>query len=329
MDTMTKWPTVALPDSVTLETESDPNFGRFVIEPFEHGLGVAIGNSMRRILLSTLEGTAVTTLKLDGVVHEFSTMPDVYEDVTEIILNMKLIRVQLHTDGPETLVIEKSEEGPITGADIQETANAEVVSKDVLIAHLSGPTPFRMEMQVKKGRGFVTAEENCDEDQEIGVIPIDSNFNPVRKVRFRVEPIESPNLNLPQERLILELWTDGTLTPRMALVESAKIMRKHLTPFLRYHELQDLEDEEIVGDGREDVSAAEKEMNEALDRPVMELDLSVRASNCMTAEKLVVMRDLVRHSEADLLRIRNFGKTTLVEVKKKLTEIGLTLNMDV
>lgn len=331
MELMTKWPMVALPDRVVQEATDEKDYGKFVIEPFESGMGVALGNSLRRILLSTLEGTAVTTLKIDGVLHEFSILPNVYEDVTEIILNVKKLRVRLNSDHPETLVIERSHAGPVTGADITETMTAEVVSEDLQICRLTDDLPFRMELEVRKGRGFVTADENSDEDQEIGVMPIDSNFSPVSRVRFRVEPLEEDtggSEDLPRERLILELWTDGTITPRMALVEAAKIMRKHLNPFMRYHEMQHLEDEQIVGDPREDVSGAEKELLEKLDRPVMELDLSVRASNCMSAEKIVTMRDLVRHSEADLLRIRNFGKTTLVEVKKKLSEIGLTLNMD-
>jgi DNA-directed RNA polymerase subunit alpha len=317
-----------MPDQVILTESKSPTHGRFVIGPFEKGVGTAMGNSLRRVLLSSPEGTAVATLKIDGILHEFSTLPNIYEDVTEIVLNVKKLRVKLFTDEPVVLVVEKEEPGPVTGGDVRPTTLAEIVNPDHLLCTISDKGGFRMEMMVRKGRGFITAEENVDEDQEIGVIPVDSDFEPVRRVCFHTVPLDA-DAYYPREELHLEIWTDGTLEPAMALVEAAKILRKHLNPVLHYHDMSALEDREIVGETREEISPADSELEELLERPVMELDLSVRASNCMTAENLTVLRDLVRHSEADLLKIRNFGKTTLVEVKKKLTEWGLTLNMDV
>ena len=313
------------------ETVSNQSYGMFVAEPFEKGFGTTIGNGLRRVLLSSLEGAAPTHVKIAGADHEFSTIEGVVEDVTEIILNVKKLLVRLQTSEPRTLRLRKSETGPVTAADIEETADCEVVNKDLYICSLTKEgVEFDLEVTVRRGRGYVTADENYDEDMELGIIPVDSIFSPVQRVRYRVEATRVGKMT-NYDKLVLEVWTDGTLTPEMAVLEAAKIYRKHLNPFI------------LTGDGGEsapagifagltaasDEASEEASLKEILSRPISTLDLSVRASNCMSEQEIATVAELVRRSKDDLLQVKNFGKTSLREIEKKLKELNLELGMDV
>jgi DNA-directed RNA polymerase subunit alpha len=324
-----RWRNLELPTRVIRDPEvSHEKYGRFLIEPFEGGFGHTVGNSLRRVLLSSLEGTAVVWLKIKGVAHEFSTIPGVYEDVTDIVLNVKNLLVRLPGDEPQRLRMKASKKGEIKAGDVEVPAGVEVVNPDLKLLTISeDKADVDLEMEVRKGRGYVTAEENDREDKELGVIPVDSIFSPVRRVNYRVENTRVGKLT-NYDRLIMEIWTDGTITPEMGLVEASKILRKHLNPFIHYFDL-----------GRElpptqaKVEAAaptvDPELLEKLQRPISTLDLSVRASNCIESENMQTIGDLVGRSEEELLAIKNFGKTTLKEISKKLEELGLTLGMDV
>lgn len=321
-----RWRNFELPSKVQLEEEtSTDSYGKFQVEPFERGFGTTIGNGLRRVLLSSIEGTAVTSVKIEGVVHEFSTIPGVYEDVTQIILNIKKLRVRMHTDAPCTLRIDVSEKGEVTAANIETDHNVEVVNTDLGICRLTDDVRFYAEIQVKKGRGYVTAEDNVNEDQEIGVIPVDSIFSPVYRVRYAIENTRVGKFT-NYDRLVLEIWTDGTVVPEMALVEASKIYRKHLNPFVQYFELkEDLAVEGGVLAPEGDETAKRREMDELLSKSVDMLDLSVRSKNCLDSENILLVGDLVRFTESELLKVRNFGKTSLKEVKSKLAALGLSL----
>ena len=326
-----RWKDFEIPSSVTCEQETrSDTYGKFHIEPFERGFGVTVGNSLRRILLSSLEGAAVTSIKIEGVQHEFSTLTGVYEDVTDIVLNVKRLLMSLKSGDSAVLEVFRDKKGPITAGDITHPSNVEIVDADQPIATLTQDIPFRMELRIGKGRGYSTAEENSEGDNEIGVIWVDSSFSPVSRVRYKTEDTRVGQ-RTNYDRLILEIWTNGTVAPDMALVEAAKILRKHLNPFVQYtemgYELQEesgLQTEETVIAGP-DVEEVQKK----LDLPISALDLSVRAYNCLESENIKSICDLVRRNEEDMLKVRNFGKTSLVEIKKKLEEFGLSLGMNI
>ena len=325
-----KWKGLELPTRVVLDTvTATPTYGQFVAEPFERGFGVTIGNSLRRILLSSLEGAAVTGIKIDAVLHEFSSVDGVIEDVTDIVLNVKGLVVRLEGSEPRTVTLEASGAGPVTAAQIKTDPNVEVINKDHRICTLSKNMNFRMEMRIAKGRGYVTAEENTPEgDQEVSSIPVDSLFSPVVRVRYRTEDTRVGH-RTNYDRLIMEIWTNGTVAPDMALVEAAKILRKHLNPFVEYFQ----PGEEITAETAavEEGPAAEEyvsELERKLAMPIAQLELSVRASNCLESENIMTVGQLVRMSEDDLLAVRSFGKTSLREVKRKLADLGLALGMD-
>ncbi len=329
-----RWRNLELPTRVVCDQDTlSETYGKFYIEPFERGYGTTIGNSLRRVLLSLVEGTAVTSIKINGVDHEFSSIEGVRQDVTEIILNIKNLLVRLHTDEPVTLKIDVDKKGDVTAADIEVPHNAEIVNPDLHIATLANKTRFQLEMEVSKGRGYVTAEENSGEEQEIGVIPIDSVFSPVYQVRYRTEDTRVGKFT-NYDRLTLELWTDGTVEPEMALVEASKICRKHLNPFVQYFEMGD----ELPAVDHQEVEVATVEdvdddvpydaQDEVLSNSIDVLDLSVRAKNCLDAEGIRTLKDLVLRDEGDMLKVRNFGKTSLREIKKKLEERGLHLGMN-
>jgi DNA-directed RNA polymerase subunit alpha len=321
-----RWRNFELPSRVQLEEEtSTDSYGKFQVEPFERGFGTTIGNGLRRVLLSSIEGTAVTSVKIEGVVHEFSTIPGVYEDVTQIILNIKKLRVRMHTDAPCTLRIDVTEKGEVTAGNIETDHNVEVVNTDLKICTLTDDVRFYAEIQVKKGRGYVTAEDNVAEEQEIGIVPVDSIFSPVYRVRYAIENTRVGKFT-NYDRLVLEIWTDGTVEPEMALVEASKIYRKHLNPFVQYFELkEDLAVEGGVLAPEGDEHAKRREMDELLSKSVDMLDLSVRSKNCLDSENILLIGDLVRFTESELLKVRNFGKTSLKEVKNKLAALGLSL----
>jgi DNA-directed RNA polymerase subunit alpha len=304
-------------------------YGRFVAEPFERGFGVTIGNSLRRILLSSLEGAAVTGVKMEGVLHEFSSIEGVIEDVIDIILNVKGLVVRLEGDEPRIITLEATKAGPVTAAQIQTDPNVEIINKNHLLATLSKDVDFRLELRVAKGRGYVAAEQNTPEEQEIGYIPVDSLYSPVVRVRYRTEDTRVGQ-RTNYDRLVMEIWTNGTVTPEMALVEAAKIMRKHLNPFVEYFQPGEELGAEVVPVAEEAAGTEEyvSELERKLAMPISSLELSVRAANCIEAENIMTVGQLVRLSEEDLLAIRSFGKTSLREIKRKLADLGLSIGMD-
>ena len=325
-----RWRNFELPSQVRLDRDTATlQYGRFVVEPFEKGFGATIGNGLRRVLLSSIEGTAVTWVRIDGVVHEFSTIPGVLEDVTQIILNIKKLRVKMHTDAPTTLRIDVNEAGEVLAEAIEGDHNVEIANPELKICTLTDNVRFYCEMQVRKGRGYVTAEENVSEDLEVGTIPVDSIFSPVHRVKYAIENTRVGK-STDYDRLVLEIWTDGTVTPEMALVEASKIYRKHLNPFVQYFELkEDLAVEGGVLAPEGDEGAKKREMSDLLSRSIDMLELSVRAKNCLDSENVLTLRDLVQMNEPELLKVRNFGKTSLKEVKNKLSALGLGLGLNV
>jgi len=325
-----RWKGLELPTRVMADAATKAEtYGRFVAEPFERGFGVTIGNSLRRILLSSLEGAAVTGVKIEGVLHEFSTVEGVVEDVTDIILNIKGLVVRLEGDEPRLITLEATKTGPVTAAQIRTDPNVEILNKDHLLATLSKDIDFRLEMRIAKGRGYVAAEQNTPEEQEIGYIPVDSLYSPVVRVRYRTEDTRVGQ-RTNYDRLILEIWTNGTVTPEMALVEAAKILRKHLNPFVEYFQPGEELGAEVAPAVEEAAGAEEyvSELERKLALPVSSLELSIRAANCLEAENIVTVSQLVRLSEEDLLAVRSLGKTSLREIKRKLADLGLSIGMD-
>jgi len=325
------WRGLELPTRVERDKSvSSDRYGRFFIEPFERGFGTTIGNSLRRVLLSSLEGSAVTSIKAAGVDHEFTLIKGVMEDVTDIILNVKNLVVRLRGEGPKAMKVSANKAGVVTAADIVADPAIEVVNKDAVIATLTEDVNFEMEMVVENGRGYMPASERVAAtdrfDQEVGVILVDAAYSPVTRVRYTTEDTRVGQ-RTNYDRLILEIWTNGTVTPEMALVESAKILRKHINPFVQYFELgeetvaEQITEEEVVQE------VIDEELVEKLKTPIQELELSVRASNCLESAKVETVGQLVQMTEADLLKIRSFGKTSLREIKRKLADIGLSLGM--
>ncbi len=297
--------------------EVDGNYGKFVVEPLERGYGITLGNSLRRILLSSLPGAAVTSIRIDGVLHEFSTIPGVAEDTTDVVLNMKEVLVKLHTDEPVIGRIEvEDREGPITAGDIQVPPEVEILNPDHHIATLNKGYKFAMEMTFKKGRGYVSAERNKEPDQPIGVLAIDSIFTPIRRVNYQVENTRVGQVT-DYDRLILEVWTNGSITPQEAVSLSAKILIEHLRLFLSLTEGAD--DVEIM------VEKEEEEKDRLLDMSIEELDLSVRSYNCLKRAGINTVEELIRRTEEDMMKVRNLGKKSLQEVKEKLAALNLSL----
>lgn len=324
-----RWRDFEIPNSVVCEEASrTPQYGKFMVEPFERGFGVTVGNSLRRILLSSLEGAAVVSVKIEGVQHEFSTLTGVYEDVTDIVLNMKNLLLFLYDGESAELKIRASKKGEVHGADIQHGPEVRIINHDLLIATLTQDVPLNIDMTVRKGRGYLTAEENSRGDNEIGVIWVDSAFSPVSRVRYKTEDTRVGQLT-NYDRLILEIWTNGTVTPDMALVEASKILRRHLNPFLQYSEIgHALQTESGLSAEEHLLGPDSEERRRKLEMPISSLDLSVRAQNCLEGQDIKSIGDLVRHNESDLLKVRNFGKTTLLEIRTKLREFGLALGMN-
>src|SRR5881398_2720238 len=327
-----RWRGLELPSRVTRDEHvSTDTYGKFTAEPFERGFGTTVGNSLRRILLSSLEGAAVTHIKLKGADHEFSSLPGVLEDVTDIILNVKSLIVKLDADEPKELKLTANKAGQITAGMITGDAAVTIINKDLVIATLTENHAFDMNLTVAKGRGYVTASENIEDidEQELGLIAVDSIYSPVTRVRYATEDARVGQ-KTDYDRLILEIWTNGTLTPEMALVEASKILRKHLNPFVQYFELgSDTANEEAI-DALRDANKAmiDPDLHQKLNMTVQELDLSVRANNCLESAKIQTVRDLVQKTDQDLLKVRSFGKTSLREVKRRLADMGLSLGMD-
>lgn len=321
-----RWRGLELPSQVTCEAESlSSTYGKFIAEPFERGFGTTIGNGLRRILLSSLEGSAVTQIKVHNAQHEFTTIEGVMEDLTDIVLNIKALVVKNHGESTKVLRVERTTAGVVTAADIETDEACEIINKDLVIATLTADVPFVVEMVVENGRGYVSATEHGKNIQEIGIIPIDSVFSPVTRVRYHVEETRVGQVT-NYDKLTLELWTDGSVGPEMAMVEAAKILRKHLTPFVQYTELGPQVHSPARGGG---AAASDGALDAKLNMPLADLNLSVRAGNCLESENILTVRDLVVRNEDQLLEVRNFGETTLAEVQQKLRELGLHLGMRV
>ncbi len=333
-----RWRGLELPTRIEFDAETlTGSFGSVIAEPFERGYGATVGNSLRRVLISSLEGSAVTHVRIKGVSHEFTTIEGLYEDVSSIILNIKKVLLKIDSDDPVTLKLKQTKPGTVTAGDIECDANTKVVNPGEYICEITDTCDLDIEMTASRGRGYCAAtEQDGEAEQVLGVIPIDSVFSPVTRVRYRVEDTRVGQVT-NYDKLIMDIWTDGTIGPEMALVEAGKILRKHLNPFVQYFTLgEELQKgvaseapvvaEEEGGGGTAD--AAAQELLDKLNMPIVALDLSVRASNCIEAESVQTIGDLVRRSEEEMLEVRNFGKTSLKEIKKKLKDIGLSLGMD-
>jgi len=322
-----RWRGLELLSRVVAEQASlSDTYGKFVAEPFERGFGTTVGNSLRRVLLSSLEGSAVTRLKIQGVQHEVTTIPGVVEDVTDIILNIKSLVVKNTSDQTKTIRIDRHERGVVTAAMILADDAVQIINPEHVIATLTDDVPFVVEMTVENGRGYRTAEENVGKEREIGVIPVDASFTPVVRVKYEIEETRVGQ-RTNYDRLVLEIWTNGTVRPQMAIVEGAKILRKHLNPFIQYAEPGPELPIDDRADGAVAVDGMDTELERKLNMSLAELELSVRATNCLESEGITTVRDLVIRTDEELLEVRNFGETTLKEEKQKLEERGLRLGM--
>ena len=314
-----KWKGLEMPGEVSCDEETlTGNYGKFIVEPLERGYGITIGNSLRRILLSSIEGGAVTSVRIEGAPHEFGTIPGVREDCAEIILNLKQLILKVEDESPRIAKISAEGEGEVTGANIMTDGGVEVLNPGLHIATLDKGGKLNIEMEVATGRGYVPAEMNKKEDQPIGVIPVDSVFSAVRKVNYTVEDTRVRQ-RTDYNRLIVEIWTTGVITPGEALDQAAQILRKYLLKFVTTPE----EEEEI----EEELSEEEKKRIKYLNMPVSELELSVRSQNCLEAAKIETIADLVQKTEQDMLKYKNFGKKSLNEIKQILAEMNLSFGM--
>jgi DNA-directed RNA polymerase subunit alpha len=300
-----------------LESLTD-KFGKFSAQPFERGWGTSVGNALRRALLSSIEGAAITAVKIEGVLHEFSSIPGVVEDATDIILNLKQVPLKLNTDLPKTIFLNVENPGVVTSAMIEEDADFAVLDKTVYIATVNEGGKLQMEMRVKNGRGYVGADRNFDEDLPIGYIPVDSVHSPVRKVNYAVEAARLGQMT-DYEKLALEVWTNGAITPQDAIGLAAKLVKDHMSIFINFEEPPEVSEEqsEIFSDPR----------MEHLGRSVEELELSVRSYNCLKNANIQTIRELVQKTENEMLRTKNFGRKSLNEIKEILTKMGLALGM--
>lgn len=326
-----RWRDFELPSGVAHEasTASD-SYGKFFIEPFEKGFGHSIGNGLRRVLLGSIEGTAVTALEIDGVEHEFRTIEGVVEDVTDLVLAFKGLRVSVDTSElPAELALEASGAGIVTAADVQCPAGVEVINPDLHIATLSTDSAkLSVRLRVRRGRGYVPAEETGEPLDEVGVIPLDAAYSPVLRVRYGVEATRVGKFT-NYDRLVLEIWTDGTIRPEIALVEAAKIFRKHLNPFVQFSEA--LAGVPVVDEVRAVDAAAERRRERVvglLSEPIERLDLSTRARNCLDVAEVCTLGDLVFKTPDELLAIKNLGQTVLTEIERKLAELDLAIGMN-
>jgi len=306
---------------VPMRVEADKDsltatYGKFIAEPFERGFGTTLGNSLRRVLLSSLPGAAVTTVRIEGVLHEFSTIPGVTEDVTGIILNVKSLRLKLHTDKPKSIHLRKKGPGEAKAADIIHDADVTILNPDLHIATLDKEATLDMEMVVKPGRGYVPAERNKEEGLPIGVIAVDSIYSPVKRVNFHVENARVGRMT-DYDKLTLDIWTDGSVSPQEALSTASGILREHLDIFVHPDQLAEPKGEQWKEERRE--------INKNLFRSVNELELSVRAANCLKNANIKTIGDLVQKTEAEMLKTKNFGKKSLNEIKEILAEMGLSL----
>lgn len=325
-----RWRGLELPHRVQIDsTTATEQYGSFLVEPFERGFGATVGNCLRRILLSGLEGSSVTRVKISGVPHEFTVIPGVVEDVTDICLNFKTIVVRNYSATPKVLRISKNERGVVTAGDIVHDEQVKIFNRDAVLATMTDDVPFNAEVLVENGRGYIPVSEYNLSEFEVGTIPLDSLFSPVVRVRYRVDETRVGH-RTNFDRLSIEIWTNGSISPEYAFVESAKIMRKHLSPIISYREPgPELSPDSGLRGMQEATgySPLDLELEQKLSQSLAELNLSVRATNCLESEGINTVRDLVVKNEDQLLQVRNFGETTLQEVRDRLSVAGLRLGM--
>ncbi len=319
-----KWRDFQLPKRLECDESTYTNtYGKFSAAPFERGYGVTLGSSLRRVLLSSIEGSAVTSLKIAGVQHEFSTIPGVLEDVPEIILNIKTLVLNSHSKIPKTIYIKKDTKGKIKAKDIIVDETIEIINPELHIATLNKDTKLNIEMEVSRGRGYVPAELNKKEEKTIGVIPIDSIFTPIKKINFYVE-----NTRVGQrtdyDKLIIEIWTNGAISPKDAFLYASNILQRHLDVFVNFGQLP-----EEIAEEEPEMTKEEIVLYEKLRLPISELELSVRSSNCLREANIKTIGDLVRKTEEEMLSFKNFGKKSLTEIKELLLGMGLTLGIQI
>ena len=313
------WRELISPKKLELDPKTSSRFfGKFACEPLERGFGITIGNALRRIMLSSLQGAAITSVKIDAVLHEFSTIPGVREDVTDIILNLKEVRLKLYGEEPKTIEVDKAGQGEVTAGDFNYPPEVEILNPEQHIATLSKDGRLRMEMQVKSGKGYVPAERNVEEDAAIGVIPMDAIFSPIRRVNYVVSQARVGQIT-DYDKLTMEIWTDGSVMPEDALAFAAKILKEQMAIFINFDEEPEVEPKEEEEE--------EPKLNDNLFRSVDELELSVRSANCLKNANIRLIGELVQKTEAEMLKTKNFGRKSLNEIKEILTEMGLSLGM--
>ena len=312
------WRDFAMPKRLAVEEGTLTDlYGKFVAEPFERGYGMTIGNSLRRVRISSIEGAAVTSMKIDGVLHEFSAIPGVLEDITQVVLNVKQLVLRSHSRQPKLITIEKEKKGPVTAADLEVDEAIEVINPELQLCTLTKAGKFRLELEVNRGRGYVAAERHKKEGQPIGHIPVDALFSPVKRVNFSVEDTRVGQIT-DYDRLLLEIWTNGAMNPKDALLYASNILQRHLDLFVNYGSLP-----EEPEDG--EPAAVNEELQEKLKTPIAELELSVRSANCLREAKIHTIGELVEKSPQELLKYRNFGKKSLAEIEELLKGMGLAL----
>lgn len=316
------WKGFQRPKRLEIDQESlTPTYGRFIAQPFERGFATTIGNALRRCLLSSIEGAAITAIHIEGVLHEFSSIPGVQEDVTDIILNLKQVPIRLHSEDAKVLSIDYEGTGTVTAEQMSEDAQIEIVDPSIHIATVNEEGRLKLQAQVKRGRGYVSADRNFDESMGIGWIPVDSAHSPVRRVNYRVEAARLGQTT-DYERLILEVWTNGTVSPEEAVSLAAMLLKDHLGIFIQSEESLRHDGSEL---GREELAG----LDALLAKNIDELDLSVRSANSLKNANIHTLRDLVRRTEKDMLETKNFGKKSLEEVQEVLDKLGLSLGMEV
>jgi len=313
------WRDFQRPKRLECNTENFSNtYGQFLAQPFERGFGTTIGNAMRRVLLSSIEGAAITAVKIENVLHEFSSIPGVVEDTTDLILNLKQVPLKLNADHPETIYLRAEGAGEIKAGDIETNPNVQILNPDIHIATLQEEGKLGIEMRVRQGRGYVSADRNFEPDLAVGYIPIDSVHSPVKKVNYSVEDARLGQTT-DYDKLVLEIWTNGAVGPADAVALASKLIKDHLTIFINFEESQEA--------GEKEIDKEREKLHENLSRSVEELELSVRSYNCLKNAEIQTIRDLVQKSETEMLRTKNFGRKSLNEIKEILAEMGLSLGM--
>jgi DNA-directed RNA polymerase subunit alpha len=316
------WKDFEMPKKLECDESSYTNtYGKFIAEPFERGYGATLGNSLRRVLLSSIEGTAVTSVKINGVSHEFSTVPGVLEEIPQVIANIKQLVLRSSSKSPKSIYIDLEKKGDVGAKDIETNETVEVLNPELHIATLTKKAKLRIEMEVGRGRGYVPVERSKKEEQALGVVPLDANYTPVKRVNFNVENARVGQIT-DYDKIILEVWTNGSMSPKDALLYSSHILQRHLDIFVNFGKLPDEEEEKVE-------TEEERELYEKLRTPVSELELSVRSSNCLKEARIRTIGDLVKKSEMEMLKYRNFGRKSLSEINAILSSMGLSLGIKI